>query len=346
MKAKNRLTSIVAAFVFLGFFSSCTVYREYTIDVFQPGEVAIPPNVRTVAIAYRNFKYTGDTLIHYYKSDYQLRKVKNDPNDLDSILVGYCLQELSAQLKSGNTVQEVKILPLSVFKKHSGNKLPTLSNSLLNQLTESAKADLLIILDTYSCFFSEFPSNNGNPKSNEVISVAVWSVYNPESQRLIDIKSMIDTVFWNGYDEHGNFERKTKLPDRRNALQIASKLAGVNYAKRFKAQWKTVSRMYSIPPLPDFTLAAEYLEKGEQDKAIALWEKYTPSKNGKLAIIACYNLALGYEMKDDLETASNWLDTAYKLALRYGNSDDKVSILAYSKIINKRKVEIKRLNAN
>ena len=96
MKAKNKLTSIVTAFVFLGFFSSYTVYREYTIDVFQPGEVAIPPNVRTVAIAYRNFKYTGDTLIHYYKSDYQLRKVKNDPNDLDSIFVGYCLQELSA----------------------------------------------------------------------------------------------------------------------------------------------------------------------------------------------------------------------------------------------------------
>ncbi len=38
-----------------------------------------------------------------------------------------------------------------------------------------------------------------------------------------------------------------------------------------------------------------------------LWKRYADDKNGKMAINARYNLALAYEMKDDLDTAWKWL---------------------------------------
>ena len=46
--------------------TSCTVYKEYTIDVYQPGEIAVTGDVKNIALIYRNFKYTNDTLQHYY----------------------------------------------------------------------------------------------------------------------------------------------------------------------------------------------------------------------------------------------------------------------------------------
>ena len=129
-------------------------------------------------------------------------------------------------------------------------------------------------------------------------------------------------------------------------MRIASQLAGESYTKRFIASWETVNRMYSIPPLPDFSEAAYYVEEGKWDNAINLWRKYATDKNGKMAINARYNLALAYEMKDDLETAAKWIAAAKKLALEFRSKEDLKIILLYQKILDKRVKDIQRLNQN
>ena len=58
--------------------TSCTVYKEYPIDIYKPGEAYLPPDAGNIALVYRNFKYDTDTLQHYFKSDKGLRKIKND----------------------------------------------------------------------------------------------------------------------------------------------------------------------------------------------------------------------------------------------------------------------------
>ena len=323
--------------------SSCTVYKQYPIDIYKPGEIAVPPNVENVAIVYRNFKYESDSLQHFYKDDHQLKRAKNDPENLDSILSSYCIKELASNLQSNNTFKRIHIFP-SIFKKHSGNKLPALKFDLINKLTSSTETDLLISLETFSYFFSEYAQNYDVPKSREVFTVSVWAVYDPFTEKIIERKTLIDTVYWNNYDEKGNYQKNGKLPPRPTALKIASQLAGEEYAKRFFASWQTVNRMYSVPPLPDFTEASNYIEKGKWDNAIQIWKKYAPDNNGKMAINARYNLALGYEMKDDMETAWKWLIAAQQLAVSYKSKEDIKMILQYKKVLAKRKKEIERLN--
>lgn len=325
--------------------TACTVYKEYPIDVYKPGEVTIPPDAKNVALIYRNFKYPGDTLQNYYKEDYQLKKARVNGN-LDSVLVRTCLSELAKNFKEKNTFNEVKILPYHLFKRHSSSKLPELQFDVIKKIASATNSDLLISLDTYSYFFSEYSKNYDTPASNEVITAAVWAVYNPTGEHLIERKALIDTVYWNGYDDQGNYQRGYKLPPRETALKIASQMAGENYAKRFFASWQTVNRMYAIPPLPDFSEAAHFVDEGKWDNAIRLWEKYASDKNGKLAISARYNLALAYEMKDDLDTASRWLEAAQNMAVQYRNKDDLKMILNYRKILEKRKSDIKKLNQN
>ena len=62
-------------------------------------------------------------------------------------------------------------------------------------------------------------------------------------------------------------------------------------------------------------------------------------------MIACYNLALAYEMKDNLDKASDCLLQSFKLAGRYGNQDDRQSIVSYRKIIEKRKKDLEKLKS-
>lgn len=323
--------------------TGCTVYREFPIEIYKPGEIPIEPGNRNVALVYRNFNYPGDTLQNYYKSDYQLKKAFNSPNLSDSALVGTCLQELSENLKNNHAFNRVEILPITIFKKHEGEKLPPLNISIIKNITEATETDLLISLETYSSFYTEYSGNYDVAQSNEVITAAVWAVYDPKNEKLVERKAMIDTIYWNRFDEQGNIRKDLRLPPRETALTIAAQLAGENYAKRFYASWQTVSRMYSVPPLPDFSVAAGYIQDGQWDNAIALWERYAAGKNGKLAISARYNLALGYEMKDDFETASNWAAAAQQLALKYRSREDLKMIMLYQKILEQRKKEIQQI---
>ncbi len=323
--------------------SSCTVYKEYAIDVYKPGEVAVPPNVKNVALVYRNFKYRGDSLQHYYKDNNQLRKSKNDPANLDSILADYCLKELASNLQSKNTFDRIHIFP-GIFKLHYGTKLPALQFSLVDKLTSETETDLLISLETFSYFYSQYAEDQGRPKSREVITAAVWAVYDPFTEKVIERKTMIDTVFWNNYNEQGKYQKGAKLPPRKTALKVAAQLVGENYSKRFFASWQTVKRMYSVPSPSDFTDAANWIEKGEWDNAIAIWKRYATDKNGKMAIEARYNLALAYEMKDDIFTAWKWLDAAHQLAVSYKSKESIKMIEKYQRVLANRKKDIDRLN--
>jgi hypothetical protein len=323
--------------------TSCTVYKEYPIDIYKPGEIAIPPDVENIALIYRNFKYSNDTLQHFYKDDNLLKKAKSDPKNLDSILVSNCLNELASNLKGNNNFNRIHIFP-EVFKPHSGSKLPQISFEILDKLITETETDLIISLETFSYFYSEYSADAGVPKPREVITASVWAVYDPALNKTIERKTMIDTVFWNAYDEQGNVQKNSKLPPRLSALQIASRIAGENYSKRFFASWQSVKRMYSIPPLPDFEAAEKYLVKGEWDNAIMLWKRYAADKNGKMAINARYNLALAYEMKDDLDTAMQWLTAAQQIAADYRSKEDLKMIAAYQKVLIQRKREVERLN--
>lgn len=323
--------------------TSCTVYKEYPIEVYKPGEIAIPANVKNVALISRNFKYKNDTLQHFYKDDNTLKKAKGDPKNLDSLLIGACLNELATNLKSKNNYNRVDIFP-EVFKPHTSSKLPALDFDLISKLTTDTETELLISLETYSYFYSEYSADAGVQKSREVVTANVWAVYDPVTKKMIERKTVIDTVFWNAYDEQGNIQKNSKLPPRLTALKIASQMAGENYSKRFFASWQTVKRMYSIPPLPDFEAAEKYLLKGDWDNAILLWKRYAADKNGKMAINARYNLALAYEMKDDFEAAGQWLNAAQQIAADYRSKDDIKMIATYQKILDQRKKEVERLN--
>lgn len=339
MKTKNY--SVIFLFLIL---ASCTVYKEYPIEVYNPGDANVPPSAKKAALVYRNFKYPQDTLQHYYKNDFQLRKAKNDPENLDSLLASITLNELATELKSNYVFDDVYVFPATIFERHTAEHLTHLPPDLIQNVSQATDAGVLVVLETFSSFFSAYPQTFDTPSSGEVITVAVWGIYDAMTKESIERKTMIDTVFWNGYDDEGNYRKGYQPPPRLTALEMASSLAGENYAKRFYATWQTVNRMYSVPPLPDFSDAAFYFEEGKWDNAIALWQRYADDSNGKMAINARYNLALAYELKDDLETAQKWLNAALHLASQFRSKQDLQMILTYKKVLDDRQKRIRQFN--
>jgi len=338
----NQKLPVVIIFLFLS--AACTVYKEYPIEVYKPEEIAVPDDAKSAAIVFRNFRYSSDTLQHFFKTDGQLIKAKNDPSNTDSLQAITCLNELAVHLKNNNVFDEVAVLPFDAFEKHSGDQLAPLPSALVKQLSSDAVADFMISLETYSSFYSGWTRTADAPPASEVVTVAVWGIYDGETGTPAGNRTMIDTVYWNGYDDEGNLLQNYRLPPRLDALVMASALAGESFAEKFYPGWQTVNRMYSVPPLPDFSEAAVLFEEGKWDEAIMIWTRYADNRNGRMAINARYNLALACEMKDDLDSANKWLSSAMELAISYRSKQDQNIIRTYQNILANRKKDIRKIN--
>lgn len=337
----NRLFSCILLLVVA---CSCTVYKDYPIEVFQPGVVKFKPEAPKVAIVYRNFKYEGDSLQHYYKYDHRLKPAKNDPKNLDSLLSTMCINNLATQLKKNNAVEEIRIFP-NAFKPQKGKRLARMNADLVKKLTAASQSNFLLSLETFTYFYSEYSTTETLPtKSSEVITAAVWALYNAKTAKLVEHKTMIDTIFWNKYDDKGNYQREAKLPPRMTALKTAAQLAGENYAKRYYPSWQSVDRIYAVPSGSDFEAAEQLLKKEKWDEAIAIWKKYAADDYGRKAILARYNLAFAYEVKDQVPMARKWLVSARQLATKLGNKEALRIILKYESVLAKRTEQISELN--
>lgn len=323
--------------------SSCTLYKELPIEIYEPSESTLPAHANKALFVYRNFKYNNDTLIHYYTKDKRLHRINNDPPYLDSMLAWTALSKTAQNLKTQNVCTEIQTAP-GLFKSHRGKKMQALSPDFIQHTGNLYNCDLIISLEMLSCFYNEYSwETMDDGPACEVITATIWAIYDVQHLKLLERKTLIDTIFWNQYDEQGNYQAGLLLPPRLEALKIAAELVGENYAQHFYGHWQKVKRQYSVPPLPDFAEAEKYALENEWDKAIGLWQRYAGDEQGRMAINARYNLALAYEMKDDLETANRWIDAALQLATEYRSKEDIRLILTYKKVLHKRLQDLQKL---
>lgn len=322
-------------------FSACTVYRQVPIEVLRTEEVKLPLKRNAIAFIYRNFKFNKDTLQDYYLQDGVLLADRStSKQETDSLVATSCLQAAASLLNDKGISEKPVFYPYGIFPPQTGERIIPLPTDLIKKLAMPAKADYLIVLETITYFFSIDNRMESGEGFQQVKLAAVWNLYNRETGKVEDHKTITDTLYW----DLGQANKSGVTPPRKIALQQAASLMGENYAKRFYADWEKVDRMVIVPPLEDFRQAAALAEQQEWDKAAEIWRRYIAQKYGKLAISACYNLALSAEISDDLPGAATWIDKAVKLASPYKGSDELEYALNYQKIISARIAGIENIS--
>ena len=338
----KKSLKVISQILLVLLFYSCTVYQKIPIEVLRTEEMKLAVAKPKIAFIYRNFKFLMDTLQLYYLQDEVLLPDKsNRVEEMDSLVVGDCLQGAADEFKKNGVCENPVLYPLDIFPRQSGEKVYALPVELIKKLAMPAKADYLVSLETLSYFFSIYNGNGTTNPFQKVRMAAIWNLYNGVTGKLEDHKTMVDTMYWDSYSNDGYFT-KTALPPRIPAIQQAAQIFGENYAKRFYSEWLTVDRMIFVPPLEDFRIAGEYAGKQEWDKAEAIWQKYADNHYGRLAISACYNLALSHEISDDLTGSLKWVNEAFNLAKSYKKSEELKLTLQYQSILKKRLQEIER----
>ncbi len=319
--------------------SSCTVYQTVPIEVMQLEEIKLPEGVKRIGWLYRNFKYTEDTLQHYFRAGDVLRKdLANRKTDIDSIAASACLAAAARSFSTNGVNGNPVFFPADMMPRITGEKLSPIPDRLIRKIAQPAQAELIIALETLSWFYSHFPEDiSGGEDFRQVEITGVWAIYDAETGAIKETRSMVDTVYWQG-SEAGQEE----LPPRVPAIEMAAEYFGESFAKKFSSGWVQTDRIMMVPPLEEFRLAAELASKEEWDGAREIWERYAAGRFGKLAITARYNLALDAEIHDRYEDAVDMIVSASELAAEYKNRKEMDIVNRYRKILVARLEEIRR----
>ena len=338
-----RNITVVIGIIGLFLLSSCTTLYEFPIEVYQPAKVNLPPKIKNIALASRNLKYPSDTLQHFYSRNNKLTKDIGHLN-IDSITLNACFDSLSAKISQQKRFDKVTVLPVNTLPVQYVPKINPPAKAQIGQLASETQADALILLDMFSGFYSVYPVSDDNHLVAQVVTASIWTIYDPASYRILQHQSMIDTLYWDGLDEKGDYV-VSSIPGKKDALAIAAGLAGVKYSKNLVPFWKQVNRQVLSCDKEEFPVALRLAKKNKWAEASTLWEKYTIAGNKRLRLQAMYNLAVAHEMEGDMEGAQQLLTEALAVAPASSCTLEKKTIRAYSLVLAKRKVELEKINA-
>jgi hypothetical protein len=163
---------------------------------------------------------------------------------------------------------------------------------------------------------------------------ALFRVYDPLKEKIILREFVRDTIFWE--DENGTtnklFERFTPV---KNALTETGIAIALDLSGEITSNWYQEKRSYFATGDANMKQAAQLLNAGEWEPAIALWkETVEKNKSKSLTSKAEFNIALGYELKGDLDTSIEW-------ALKTYNTMYRTNTYNYLETLKRRKNDLK-----
>ncbi len=340
MKQKSGLLWLVL----LLSMSSCVSFENFSIEVFKPAKFTLPPDLQNVAMVQRNLKYKNDTLQSYQVQNQHLVQDKIRFN-ADSLAQISCIDSLAVHLAAQNRFDSIIVLPASSFPEIRAKEIRPAKAEWYQHISDQTGVDGLIILDMYSGFYtrSDNYQNNSTPNA-KVVSSNIWSIYDHNRKKIIDRFIQIDTLYWDGTDEKGNFN-KLRIPAKKEAMMISAGVIGENYSKYLVPSWIMVYRDVMTCGQPELKHAASLAHKSKWDDAAAIWQNYADSKNKRNKIISLYNLAVANEMNGNIDQALEFTARAARISTGVFWSMENEAIRKYSAILYRRKIEISKLNA-
>lgn len=318
--------------------SSCVSFQKFAIEVYKPSEATLPADIHKVLLVSRNLRYLNDTLQDYYMDGTYLRKDKKKFN-IDSLAVTNCLDSLAGRLLKQKRFSPVEAVRYNYMPVDWVNDVRPAPPEWYREICEKSGADGLIVLDMFSCFYRHYYTPY---PSAWVITSNIWSVYDAKARKIIDRHPQVDTLIWDGQDEMGR-TLKSKVPDKKEAIAMASGVIGTNYSKHLVPNWIKVNRQIMCNSDPELKKAAQLARKDNWNDASVIWKKFIEGNNTTKKTISLYNLALASEMTGDTEKAIQTIDQAVALIKGKGPSDKNEAIRKYASVLAKRQIELKKL---
>ena len=321
--AKHYYYLLLSGMLFL---SSCQSVEQLSIDYMLPAEVSFPPTLKRVAIVNNMPEVPDNKLIVSEEAE---KKEENEIARLTNYYNGdarLTTEALAEALANENYFEEVVICDSALRSKDITPRESTLSREEASKLIQDLDVDFLIALENIQMrstrkisYLRDWGAFYGT------VDVKVYptvKIYLPNRKGPMVTINNNDSIFW---EEMGNGEAsvRARLISENDLIKQASEFAGTVPIKRLLPHWKTANRYLFQGGSVNMRDAAVYAKEGNWAEAVQLWKKNFEAKKGKQKMYSAYNIAMGYEMQDSIDTATEWALKAQQIAREISKVDKK-----------------------
>jgi hypothetical protein len=331
MKPLNYLITLFVIFCAY-VFSGCSSTRIVTMNATQPAEITFPSYVNTLLVLDRT------------------RFENSTASTIEGILTGELPQEDKAGLQELiNSFQqtiaasprfEIRNASESLEGNSMGSAFPdALPWSKIEELCKRYNTEAVISIEIFDTDFivtdgkrkvKKEIEENGVKKEievNEFFAKGIGNltiglrIYDPKSKKMIDQQLVKKSNTWQATGSSVG-EAIEHLVRKAEATRYVSNLAGVDYAYKIAPMPVKISRQFYSKSKTSSAIieGSRRADMNDWKSAVRIWEIGVKNANGKDAGRLCYNLAVGYEVLGELETAKMWISRAY---VEYKNKQSK-----------------------
>ncbi len=302
----KQLTLLFIACICLG---ACQTYEQVAIDYMVPAKITFPNEFRSVAVI-NNVTTTANDSANFIPADAKV-----------------ATQELAETLALTNYFDEVVICDSALRQHDTAYRESFLTQQEVIDLTKELDVDFLISLEDMALKLEK--ANHYHPDWNAHQAVAdmkVYSLVNVYSGRRTEpiLKYVAqDSIFWESFG--GTPENASaSLPSRKVMSKEGSEFAGSIPVAYLIPHWKSANRTLFNNGSIQMRDAAFHVKSNNWDDAFELWTKeYQSSKSKKRKMYCANNIAVYYEMSDNIEKSLEWANKAKELATEIYGTEEK-----------------------
>ncbi len=304
----TRKIYITGVFAVLSVLLSCTAKKSMiTFEILKPASITYPANVQTIAYfdrspqSYNSFVNIDTRAL----SDTQFYKL--DQLITSSILLGF--------MEGKNQSSLFYMEDLSYLKERRSDTLDRdvpLSNKKVDEICEIFGFDALITQDYYFAAFhiSYYYNEEGlREQLYELHQNVKWTVNIAGQTEPLDSYVYDDTLYFENQDKFPNLI----YPSTLEMLLEGFKVVGHSFGIRNVPVWNEVSRIVFTGKNEELRKAGKFTDTGDWESAMKIWEQNLSSENKKLAAKCTHNLAIYYELEDDISQALDYAKKANDL---------------------------------
>lgn len=337
----------------------CQTVEQVSIDYLIPADVSFPSEIRKVGVV-NNVKIIPDDQMPA-PGDKQLsgliaHMVSHRQGD------GKKAAESMAETIADNNYFDLVVICDSALYVDDG--LPgrsNLSKEDVESLTRDLGVDMLVSLENVQIkatravrFIADWGGYWGTMDADIHTTVRL---YLPNRHCPMTTIIARDSIFW----EYSERDPKDKIITDEEMINEASAFAGTIPVKHLIPHWKNTSRFIYANGSTELRDATFHVRRNAWKPAFDLWQRvYNREKKDKKLMQAALNIALYYEVSDDLDNALLWAEKAKGHAAKAEGVDESLSpaILSYSgkhpnhkliadylKVLEERKAEFFKLKA-
>jgi len=302
-RVKSLLRILVLSLLIQGCASQYTVVE---FEILEPATIEFPDDVNQLIFLNR-----APISLDIWADQNQVGMDMKQLVLLDTLIINNLFRGILEDLR--NSPAERFHTPIWLSDRRTDTALledRILTKREVDNICDTIGGDAIVSLESYSVSLDQhfdYYTNSSNEVQNhyyEVTNRLKWNIHLPGSPRPFDTYSMVDTLY---FAQIINGELLPFTPGVEMLRDIFYE-SGLKYGSYLVPVWNRSSRVLFRGKEDSLKMAVKSTDEGDWEQAYSIWNHLTTSDDSTLVAKAYHNMAVYYELEDNLDSASIMLD--------------------------------------